>query len=497
MEEENRLVQERFRKLKELVDKGINPYHYSFDQKDHASELNERYSSLKEEEKTTDKAKVAGRIMQLRRMGKATFMHVQDQSGRIQVYFRADDVGQEEYNLLKLWDLGDIVGVEGTIFKTKTGEVTVYASKFELLCKSLQPLPEKYHGLKDVELKYRMRYVDMIMNEETRRVFMIKTKAVTAIREFLDKRDFLEVETPILQPIYGGANARPFITHHNALNMRLYLRISNELYLKRLLVGGFERVYEFSKDFRNEGIDTTHNPEFTQVELYQAYADYNDMMQIFEQLYEHVAKKVLGTTKIKFGNHDIDLKVPWRRLSMVDAIKEYADIDIASLSDEEIRSLLRNYNIELEGDYNRGMAITLIFEELCEDKLIQPTFIIDHPRESTPLCKLHREKPEFVERFEPYIAGMEIGNAYSELNDPILQREFLEDQAKELRAGAEEAHPMDDDFVRSLEYGMPPTGGIGMAIERMIMLLTNNASIRDVILFPTMKPEENSEKKGE
>ena len=426
--------------------------------------------------------------MTIRDMGKAAFATLQDYSGRLQFFISKNDVGDKQYDLFKKLDMGDIIGIEGFIFKTKTGEVTVNVKNFEILCKSLRPLPEKWHGLADPELIYRQRYLDLITNKEKRDIFVIRNKIISTVREFLTQKGFIEFETPTLQPIYGGANAKPFKTHHQALDMSIYLRISPEMYLKRLIVGGYEKVFEICKNFRNEGIDHTHNPEFTMLELYQAYTDYNGMMELCENLYEHVAKKILGTTKIKYQNQTIDVKKPWKRLTMVDAIKKYTNIgDITHLSDDEIKDIMRNYNIEYKGDWSRGLAIMLIFEYLVEEKLIQPTFITDMPQETTPLCKPHRKTPGLIERFEPFLNGWEVGNAYSELNDPILQKKLLKEQAERLRAGFEEAHPMDEDFITAMEYGMPPTGGLGLGIDRMIMLFTNQASIRDVIAFPTLK----------
>lgn len=485
----NRLVQERIRKLNELRENGIDPYPYSFARTHLTSFILSNYKNLKPEEMTKDKISIAGRVMQMRDMGKAAFAHLMDQDGRIQLYFRQDNVGKEKYKLLKKLDLGDFIGVHGTVFATRTGEISVYVDDFEILCKSIRPLPEKYHGLKDTELRYRMRYVDLIMNPDVRQTFIRRSRIVSAVREFMDSKGFLEVETPLLQSIYGGANARPFKTHHNALDIPLYMKISPELYLKRLVVGGFEKVYDLNKNFRNEGVDTTHNPEFTMMEFYQAYIDFNGVMELTEQLYEFVAKKVFGTTKFKYGEHEIDVKVPWKRLSMTDALKEMAGLDPTKMTDDELEEQMRGYNIEYEADFSRGLAIEMLFEYLCEARLIQPTFIIHHPKESTPLCKGLRGNPELLERVEPYICGMEIGNGYSELNDPILQRKLLEEQAEQLRAGASEAHPMDEDFVKAIEYGLPPTGGMGVAIDRMVMVMTNSECIRDVILFPTMKPD--------
>ncbi len=487
IEEENRLIKERVDKLRALRELGIDPYPYSFSKTHHAKEILEKYDRLKAEETTDDKVSVAGRIMTLRNMGKATFMHVQDASGQIQLYIRKDDVGKDAYKLLKKLDLGDMLGADGRVFKTRTGETSVYVDKFDLLCKSLRPLPEKYHGLQDKETRYRKRYLDTITNPDVKDVFVKRARIYRAIREFLDERGFIEVQTPILQPIYGGGAARPFVTSINAWDMKMYLRIAYELHLKRLIVGGFEKVYDLNYCFRNEGSDKTHNPEFSMMEIQWAYADYNDAMRLFDELWEYVAKKVNGSTKIKFQDNEIDLKAPWRRTTMSDALEEFAGIDVNVLNDDELKDRLRGYNIDYEGEFSRGLAIMLLFEELCEDKIVQPTHIIDHPREACPLAKQHREDPSLIERSEPYINGWEVGNLYSELTDPIVQRELLEEQAKMLRAGAEEAHPMDEDYVQALEYGLPPNAGIGIGVDRMVMLLTGSESIRDVILFPTMK----------
>lgn len=499
MEDDNVLIQERKEKLRKLRELGINPYPYKFDRKHVSSYVLNKYSKLALGEKSEDIVTVAGRIVQLRKMGKAAFAHIQDHDGKIQIYLRQDDI-KEKYELLKYLDIGDFVGCTGKVFKTKLGEITVYIDDLEVLTKSLRPLPEKFHGLKDPELRYRMRYVDLIMNPAVKDVFVSRAKVINLIRKYFDDCGAIEVDTPCLQSVYGGAAARPFKSHLHALNMPIYLRISNELYLKRLIVGGFDKVYEFARDFRNEGIDKTHNPEFTQVEMYESYVDYEHMMKHVEKIYELAAKELHGSTKFKFGEHEIDVKTPWRRMTMIEAVNEFADLqdsgitDISKASEDELREIIKNYNIEVKGDLSRGMMIQAIFEELCEDKLIQPVFIIHHPIESTPLCKTLRNGDETtVERFEPYIAGMEIANGYSELNDPILQKKLLEEQAEQLRGGSEEAHPYDDDFVRAIEYGMPPTGGVGIGIDRMVMVLTNSASIRDVILFPFMKEEENGE----
>ncbi|MBW2998485.1 lysine--tRNA ligase [Candidatus Woesearchaeota archaeon] len=434
--------------------------------------------------------------MTVRNMGKAAFFNLQDQDGTIQIYIRKDDVG-ESYKVFKKCDLGDFVGIKGECFKTKTGELSIRARDFTLLTKAIRPLPEKYHGIKDTEIKYRKRYLDLITNPESREIFIKRSKMISAIREFLNEKGFLEVETPVLHTIYGGAAAKPFTTHHNELNMDLFLRISPELYLKRLLVGGFEKVYDINKNFRNEGIDTTHNPEFTMMEVYQAYADYNDMMHLLEQMYEYVALKVLGTTKIKFKDQEIDVKAPWDRITMAEAIKKYAKIDVLNMSADELMAFIKENNIEFDKEERWGNMITVIYEELCEDKFINPTFILDHPLESTPLCKTHRDDDRLIERFEPMCMGMELANAYSELNDPIQQRKLLEDQQRQLAKGDEEANPLDEDFIQAIEQGMPPAGGLGVGIDRMLMLLLGQESIRDIIFFPTMKPivEEKKESK--
>jgi lysyl-tRNA synthetase class 2 len=488
MEDEHHLIRERLRKLEEIRKSGVDPYPYSFAQKNHAQDILSKHKSLKPETKTGDKVAVAGRIMTLRRMGKATFLHLQDQTGRIQLYLREDDIGEKGYSLLKDIDIGDIIGANGTVFATKTGEISVYVSNFALLAKSLRPLPEKYHGLQDIETRYRERHLDLFVNPETRKVFLTRARIIAATRNFLEAQGFVEFETPTLQPIYGGAHAKPFETFHKSLNAKLFLRISNELYLKRLLVGGFEKVFEFVKDFRNEGIDTTHNPEFTMLEFYQAYVDYNGIMDITELLLRSVAEKVLGDAKFEYQGQKLDLSKPFQRITMIEALRKFAKLDVAKMSDQEVTGLVEKNNIEYRGKLGRGLAIELLFEHFAEENIVQPTFIIDHPKESTPLCKIHRKNPDSIERLELYIAGMEIANGYSELNDPVVQRSLLEEQAKQRNLGDEEAHPMDEDFVKALEYGMPPAGGLGIGMDRIVMLFTNQKSIRDVILFPTLRP---------
>ncbi len=495
MEDVNQLVKVRKEKLQQLYDEGINPYPYSFDRSHQSAEVVANFEQLEGKE-----VAVSGRIMAVRKMGKASFCHIQDMQGRIQLYIARDVVGTDRYALFKSLDIGDFIGVKGTVKKTKTGEVSVFASSLELLSKSIRPLPiakEKiedgkkiiYDQFADKELRYRQRYVDLVVNPHVKDVFVKRSKIITAMRDFLNKHDFLEVETPVLQPIYGGAAARPFKTHHNTLDMTLYLRIANELYLKRLIVGGFDRVYEFAKDFRNEGIDRFHNPEFTQVELYVAYKDYNWMMEFVEQMFNHIAMEVHGTSKIEFAGHQIDLAPPWTRLPILEAIEKYTGKDVSSLDEAKLRKIAEELNVELSPDMGAAKIVDEIFGEYVEPKLIQPVFIIDHPVEMSPLAKKHRSKPGLVERFEPIIGGKEIGNSFSELNDPIDQRRRFEDQMKLRDRGDEEAQVLDEDFLRAIEYGMPPTAGLGIGIDRLTMLMTNQSSIRDVLFFPQMRPE--------
>jgi len=482
---ENHLIAERIKKLNEIKDKNDLPYR--FEKKHNNKELQEKYSHLKPEEHTNDIAITAGRVIGLRRLGKITFMHIMDNDAKIQLYFNEGEYAN--YDELKLLDMGDFIGVKGKIFRTKAGELTISVIELQFLSKALRPLPEKYHGLQDTEIKYRQRYLDLIMDDSSKKRFALRSRILKAIKEFLDSRGFMEVETPIIQPIYGGAAAKPFTTHYNELNMKAYLRISLELYLKKLIVGGYEKVYEIAKVFRNESIDTTHNPEFTMLELYWAYADYTDIMELVEDIYNHIALTLYGTTKIVYQGKEIELKKPWKRISMKDAMKEYANIDLDKNTDDELRELLRIHKIEHNDEMPRGILMNQLFK-IVEEKLIQPVFIVDHPKETTPLCRLHRKDPELIERFEPYINGWEVGNAYSELNDAIRQRYLLEEQAKELKKGHEESNPMDEDFCKAIDHGFPPTGGLGIGIDRLIMLFTDSASIRDVIFFPTMKPNE-------
>lgn len=480
------MLNERLKKLEAMRKKGIEPYPYSYQASNNIKEIIEKNKSLKPEEKTSQKVMVAGRILSIRQFGKINFCPISDSTGNIQLVFEESSC-KELGDFLKFFDTGDFIGVEGTVFKTKRGELSILVKNFQMLSKALKPLPEKWHGLQDKELRYRQRYIDLIINPKIKETFVLRGRIIKTIKEFFDGKGFIEVDTPILQPIYGGAAARPFITTLNDLKMKIYLRISNELYLKRLLVGGFDKVYEFAKDFRNEGIDRTHNPEFMMVEIYQAYSDYNGMMKLCEETIEYTAKKVLGKTEIEYQGTKINLKAPWQRITMSDAIKEYAKIDVTKMNEKELRDKAGELNIKDSAKLSRGLLIAEIFKESCEKHLIQPTFITDFPKETSPLCKVHHDNPELIERFELYINGWEIGNAYSELNDPQLQKKLLEEQAKLLREGDEEANPYDEDFVNAIEHGMPPAGGLGIGIDRIVMLLTNSESIRDVILFPFMK----------
>lgn len=483
----NEIQKIRLKKLDELKALGVAPFGKKFPPSHSLQQIKDNFDELENQ-----RVKVAGRIMAIRSHGKAAFFDIQDQTGRLQMYIRKDGVAEETFKLYKLLDIGDIVGIEGDVFKSKKGEISVAVSNLTLLAKSLRPLPEKWHGLKDTDIRYRQRYLDLITNPEVKQTFLIRSKIISTMRRYLDERGFVEVETPVLSPIAGGAAARPFITHHNALDMELYLRIATELYLKRLIVGGFEKVYEIGKDFRNEGISIKHNPEFTMIELYQAYADYEDMMKLMEDMVAHIAKEVLGTTKVNYQGVEIDLTPPWKRMTMVEAVKQYTDIDFNLIeSDEEAREIARKLHIEdVEDQDTKGKILNLIFEEKVEEHLVQPTFIYNYPIEISPLAKKIEDNPNFTYRFEAFITGREMANAFSELNDPIDQRERFLQQLKEREAGNEEAHAFDEDFITALEYGMPPTGGLGIGIDRLVMLLTDSYSIRDVILFPTMRPKQ-------
>ncbi|WIV11841.1 lysine--tRNA ligase [Proteiniborus sp. MB09-C3] len=491
MSDANNHMVERIKKLNELIDIGVNPYPYSFGSVTHSRNIVDNFESISEEQQFT----IAGRIMLFRKMGKVTFLNIVDQEGSLQVYISRNIVGEEKYDLLRLIDIGDIIGIVGNVFKTKTGEITLKAEDITILSKSIRPLPEKYHGIQDTDLRQRHRTLDMIMNEGVKERFIKRSRAMTAIRSFMNSRSFVEVETPILDTKYGGGEAKPFQSHINALDIDAFMNVSPELYLKRLMIGGIERVYTIGRSFRNEGIDRTHYPEFTLFECYMAYADYTDMMELMEDLYEYVFTQVNGSSKIAYDGVEIDFKAPWRRARMCDLVKSETDIDVENLSKEKIieamniknllsEELLRAINMEQAA---KGDLIVYLFENYCEKKLIQPTFVIDFPVETSPLCKVHRDNHELIERFEPYAYGVELGNAYSELNDPIRQRILLYEQAKQLRAGLETASPMDEEFALAVDIGMPPAGGLGIGIDRLIMFLTGANSIKDVIAFPLMK----------
>jgi lysyl-tRNA synthetase, class II len=507
--EMNDQVEARLEKLRKLREMGINPYPYGFaPTHDSAALLAEKEKLLPPPAAEGESAPAAvgpeiafaGRIVRYNLKGKLAFVHLKDDMGRMQIMFGRDAVGEPSFELVRILDIGDWIGVKGTMFITRAGEYTVHAKTVELLSKAVRPLPipkEKiengvkviFDEFKDVETRYRQRYVDLTLNDGVRETFKKRSRIIQAIRQYLLDHNYLEVETPILQAIYGGASARPFLTHHNALDIPLYLRVSNELYLKRCITGGFPKVFEFAKDFRNEGIDRTHNPEFTLLEFYQAFADYNDMMKHFENVYAAACTAANGSPKFTYQGQEFDLTPPWPRMTVKQAIKKFAGLDVDAMSDAELQAELAKGEVELKGKYIRGLAIKALFEAKCEAQLSGPIFIIDHPKESTPLCKGHRSDPDLVEQFEPYINGWEVGNAYSELNDPLVQRKLLEDQVERGRGGEDETHPLDEDFLRALEYGMPPTGGVGIGIDRMVMLLTDSATIKDVLLFPLMKPE--------
>ena len=492
-EELNHILQARRDKLSALQEAGKDPFLVTkYDTTHHSSDISDNYDELEGKE-----VSVAGRMMAKRIMGKAAFTHILDLKGRIQAYVSKDSLGEEEYAAFKKLDIGDIVGVAGKVFKTKTGEISIHADKVELLSKSLKPLPEKFHGLTDTDTRYRQRYVDLIVNEGVRDTFIKRSKIITEIRKFLDNEGFIEVETPMLVQNAGGAAARPFNTHYNALNEDVKLRISLELYLKRLIVGGLEKVYEIGRVFRNEGIDTRHNPEFTLMELYQAFTDYHGMMDLTERLFRYLAMEVCKTTTIPYAESMIDLGQPFKRITMIDAVKEYANVDFNKINtDEEAKAVAKEHHVEFEERHKRGDIISLFFEEFAEKHLIQPTFVMDHPIEVSPLTKKKPDDERLVERFELFIYGREMANAYSELNDPIDQRERFRAQEEAFAAGDEEANHTDEDFLNSLDIGMPPTGGIGYGIDRLVMLLTNSSSIRDVLLFPTMKTLDKSNTEG-
>ncbi|MGZ2205669.1 lysine--tRNA ligase [Staphylococcus argenteus] len=491
-EEMNDQMLVRRQKLQELYDLGIDPYGSKFNRSGLSSDLKEEWDKYSKEElaekEEESHVSIAGRLMTKRGKGKAGFAHVQDLAGQIQIYVRKDQVGDEQFDIWKIADLGDIVGVEGVMFKTNTGELSVKAKKFTLLAKSLRPLPDKFHGLQDIEQRYRQRYLDLITNENSTRTFINRSKIIQEMRNYLNNKGFLEVETPMMHQIAGGAAAKPFVTHHNALDATLYMRIAIELHLKRLIVGGLEKVYEIGRVFRNEGVSTRHNPEFTMIELYEAYADYNDIMDLTESMVRHIANEVLGSAKVQYGGETIDLESPWTRLHMVDAVKEATGVDFYNVtSDEEAKELAKEHGIEIKDTMKYGHILNEFFEQKVEETLIQPTFIYGHPTEISPLAKKNPEDPRFTDRFELFIVGREHANAFTELNDPIDQRARFEAQLVEKAQGNDEAHEMDEDYIEALEYGMPPTGGLGIGIDRLVMLLTDSPSIRDVLLFPYMR----------
>ncbi len=493
----NTLIARRYEELEEIKSKNVLPFEYQYDVNSYSTQIKNDFISF--EHKTV---KIAGRLMAIRKMGKASFAQIQDQNGKIQIYLKRDEIG-EQYELFKLLDIGDLIGVEGFVFKTKTEEISVHTTSLTLLAKSLRPIPiakeiideegnkKIFDQFADKELRYRQRYVDLIVNPHIKDVFVKRSKIVSSMRKFLDNNEFLEVETPVLQTLYGGAAAKPFVTHHNALDMKLYMRIADELYLKRLIVGGFDRVYEIAKDFRNEGMDKTHNPEFTMMELYVAYKDYEWMMKFVEDMIYHIANEVLGSSKLIIEGKEIDFKPPWNRISMVDELKKETNIDVLTIEKDELAKEVKKRGVKLTGGESKGKLIDELFSAVIEPKLVQPTFVVDYPIELSPLAKKHRTREGLVERFEGFVLGREICNAFSELNDPIDQRERFEEQSRFIEEGDEEAHQIDEDYVRALEYGMPPTAGLGVGIDRLVMLLTNQSSIRDVLLFPQMRPEKH------
>jgi len=481
----NEQRQVRIDKMHKMVEAGFKPFGHKFVWTHHAKDVDEQLEALEANEVVV---KLAGRVMAIRGHGKTAFLDLMDKTGKIQIYVRKDVLGEENYALIKMMDIGDIVGITGTAFRTHMGEISIRATVLDILSKSLRPLPEKWHGLKDVEMRYRQRYIDLIVNPEVRQTFMRRSQIIKSVREILDNQDFLEVETPIMHGIAGGAAARPFVTYHNALDMELYLRIAPELYLKRLIVGGLERVYELGRVFRNEGIDIKHNPEFTMVEIYQAYADFNDLMALTETIVSQTAQKVLGTMKITYDGTEIDLTPSWPRLTMIEAVAKYTGVDFTNVTDlDEARKMADSINVPYEQTFGVGKIINACFDEHVEDKLIQPTFITGHPKEISPLAKSSEANPEITDRFEGYVFGRELCNGFTELNDPIDQKERFLKQVEERNNGDEEANMMDEDFVTALEYGLPPTGGLGIGIDRLVMFLTDSDSIRDVLLFPHMR----------
>ena len=491
MEELNDLLAQRRKKLEDLKERGVDPYPNKFAPTASSADIRAKYGHLAPGSEDTSCAPViAGRIMTMRLMGKACFAHLKDAHGRIQIYVKKDIIGESAYELFKTLDMGDIIGCSGTVFCTRTGELTIMVKSFTLLSKALRPLPEKWHGLTDIETRYRQRYVDLIANDAVADIFRLRSRVIKSMREYLDSRDFLEVETPMMQSIAGGAAAKPFTTHHNALDIDLYLRIAPELYLKRLIVGGLERVYEINRNFRNEGISTRHNPEFTMIELYQAYADYNQIMDLCREMITQAVKTCLDKLETEYNGHIIQFDGEWKRLTLIQAVKEYTGADFTQPKTlAETQKIAQDLKVEFAPASSQNKIINTIFEELVEKQLIQPTFICDYPVELSPLAKNSKSDPQIVERFELFMGGQELANAYSELNDPLEQRRRMEQQLKEREQGNEEAQMLDEDFLRALEYGMPPCGGLGIGIDRLVIILTNAASIRDVILFPQMRPE--------
>ena len=496
---ETNLQQSHQEKLEKLYQLGVQPYPYRFQRSHRVEAVLQQSEGLLASEETIS---IAGRLAATRHMGKAAFAHLKDGLHRMQFYLRQDSLSPLDFQTFQLTDLGDYIGLQGSLMRTRSGELTLRTSKFTLLGKSIRALPVTkvqqiegeqvvHHALSDVEFRYRQRSADLALNDSSARVFLQRSLVIQTLRSYLLEQGFLEVETPVLQNLYGGAAAAPFATHHNSLKLKLYLRIATEIYLKRLVAGGLDQVFEIGKVFRNEGIDRTHNPEFTMVEFYQAYADYQDMMAHVENIYVRCAQAVYGSNVLKFQGQEIDLSPPWRRMSMLEAVRDIAEMDFAAMDDVAVEKLLIERGWRLEGGYNRGLALAKLFEELCESRLIQPTFITDFPRETAPLCKQHRNMPELVERFEPFIVGWEVGNAYSELNNPALQRQLFEEQVARRQGGDLEAHPYDEEFLRAMEYGMPPMGGVGLGIDRLVMLMTDQVSIRDVIFFPTMRPQKS------
>ena len=484
------IISNKWEEIEELKREGIDPFGHSFNRTYKIKDLIEKNKNLQVGECGKEKVRVAGRLMALRTHGKAVFANIEDISGRIQIYIKSNKVGEDAFKLFSKIGVGDILGVSGLIFRTRTGEITVFVEEFTLLCKSIRSLPEKWHGLKDVEIRYRKRYLDLMVNPSVREIFIKRSKIVQSIRNFLDNKGFLEVQTPIMQPIPGGATARPFITHHNTLHRDLYLRIATELYLKRLIVGGLEKVYELGCDFRNEGISTKHNPEFTMLELYEAYGDYHSMMQITEELIVYIMKDVLGTLEIEYRGNKINFTPPWKRISMYKAIEDAVGIQADKISPKDFNKVIKKYNLNIKGNINRGEITNELFEKFVEPTLIQPTFVLDYPLELSPLSKQKKDNPELVERFELFVSSMELANAFTELNDPAEQKRRFEEQVAKRKAGDMESHFMDEDYIEALEYGMPPTGGLGIGIDRLIMLLTNSDSIKEVILFPQLKSKE-------